>query len=81
LKKHKPCFSEGCSELLYQRKQAKLHWLQDPNKINGDNLNNTRCEDSRHFRTIKGKCLKDRINELATNRKDKKIRDVSRGIN
>jgi hypothetical protein len=28
LKKHKPWFSEGCSELLDQRKQAKLQWLQ-----------------------------------------------------
>jgi predicted CopG family antitoxin len=24
MKQHKPCFSEGCSELLEQRKQAKL---------------------------------------------------------
>jgi hypothetical protein len=38
---------EGCSKLLYQRKQAKLQWLQDPN---GDNLNNTRYEASKHFR-------------------------------
>jgi hypothetical protein len=30
LKKHKPWFDEGCSELLDQRKQAKLQWLQDP---------------------------------------------------
>jgi hypothetical protein len=38
-KKHKPCFNEGCSALLYQRKQAKLQWLWDPSEINGDNLN------------------------------------------
>jgi hypothetical protein len=36
LKKHKPWFDEGCSELLDQRKQAKLHWLQDPSEINVD---------------------------------------------
>jgi hypothetical protein len=42
LKKHKPWFDEGCSKLLDQRKQAKLQWLQDPNEINGDNLNNGR---------------------------------------
>jgi hypothetical protein len=35
LKKHKPWLDEGCSELLDQRKQAKLQWLQD-----GDNLSN-----------------------------------------
>jgi hypothetical protein len=33
LKKHKPWFDEGCSKLLDQRKQAKLHWLQDPNEV------------------------------------------------
>jgi hypothetical protein len=27
LKKHKPWFDEGCSELLDQRKEAKLQWL------------------------------------------------------
>jgi hypothetical protein len=36
LKKHKPWFDKGCSELLDQRKQAKLQWLQDPSEINGD---------------------------------------------
>jgi hypothetical protein len=35
LKKHTPWFNEGCSELLDQRKQAKLQWLQDPGKIMG----------------------------------------------
>jgi hypothetical protein len=40
-KKKKPWFDEGCSELLDQRKQAKLQWLQDSSEINRDNLNNT----------------------------------------
>jgi hypothetical protein len=39
LKKYKPWFNEGCLELLNQRKQAKLQWLQDRSKINRDNLN------------------------------------------
>jgi hypothetical protein len=30
VKKHKPWFDEGCSELLDQRKQYKLQWLPDP---------------------------------------------------
>jgi hypothetical protein len=45
LKKHKPWFDEGCSELLDQRKQAKL--------------NNVRRETSRHFRNKKRECMKD----------------------
>jgi hypothetical protein len=65
--KHEPLFSKGCSELLGQRKQAKLQWLQDPSEINGNNMNNVRCEASRHFRNIKGKYLKYKINKLSTN--------------
>jgi hypothetical protein len=34
-KKYKPWFDERCSELLNERKQAKLQWLQDPSEING----------------------------------------------
>jgi hypothetical protein len=50
LKKHKPWFGEGSSELLDKRKQAKLQLLQNPSEINGDNLNNVRRETSSHFR-------------------------------
>jgi hypothetical protein len=81
LKKHKPLFDEGCSELLDQRDQAKLQWLQDPSDINGDNLNNIRREASRHFRNEKKEYLKDKINEVASNSKNKNIRDLYRGIN
>jgi uncharacterized protein YaaR (DUF327 family) len=77
-KKYKPWFGEGCSKLLDQRKQAKLQRLQDPSEINGDNLNNVRHEDSRYFRNKKKEYLKDKINELATNSKNKNIRDLYR---
>jgi hypothetical protein len=76
LKKHKPWFDEGCSKLLDQRKQAKLHWLQDPSERNGDNLNNIRHETSRHFRNKKREYMKDKIDELATNSKNKNISDL-----
>jgi uncharacterized protein YaaR (DUF327 family) len=71
LKKHKPWFDEGCSKLSDQRKQTRLQRSQDPSKVNGHNLDNTRCETSRHFRNEKRKYLKDKINELATNSKNK----------
>jgi hypothetical protein len=63
---------ERCSELLDQRKQFKLQWLQNPCVISGDNLNNVRREDSRHFSNKKKEYLDDKINELATNSKNKK---------
>jgi hypothetical protein len=81
LKKHKPWFDKGCSKLLDQRKEAKLQWLQDPSEINRDNLNNVRQEASRHCRIKKREYLKDKINDLATNSKNKNIRDLYRGIN
>jgi hypothetical protein len=55
--------------------------LQDPSEINGDNLNNVRHEASRHFRNKEREYLKDKINELAMNSRNKNIRDLYRGIN
>jgi hypothetical protein len=40
LKHNKPWFDDECSRLIDQWKQAELQWLQNPNKINGDNLQN-----------------------------------------
>jgi hypothetical protein len=52
---------EECSKLLHQGKQAKLQSLQDPRKINGDNLNYIRCETSRNFRNKKREYLKEEL--------------------
>jgi hypothetical protein len=57
-----------------------LQWLQDPSDINGDSLKNVRHEASRYFRNKKKEYLKDKLNELAMNSKNK-IRDLYRGIN
>jgi hypothetical protein len=46
--KDEPWFDKEYSELLYQKKQAKLQCLQDPSEVNGNNLNNIRHEASRH---------------------------------
>jgi TATA-binding protein-associated factor Taf7 len=48
--------------------------------VNEDNMSNVRCEVSRHFRKKKREYLKDKINELESNIKNK-IRDLYRGIN
>jgi hypothetical protein len=49
-KNHKPWFDQACSKLVDQKITAKLQWLQDLSEINGNNLNNVRCEASRYFR-------------------------------
>jgi hypothetical protein len=65
-----------------QRKQAKLQWLQDPSKINVDNLDNVRHATSRRFRKKKkGEYLKGKFNELKTDSNNRIIRSLYRGIN
>jgi hypothetical protein len=68
-------------KIIRRRKQAKLQLLQDPSGKSGVNLNNVRHESSRHFRNKKKECIKDKISEIATNSKIKKIRGLYRGIN
>jgi hypothetical protein len=58
-----------------------MQWLQDPSKINRDNQNNVGCEASKHFRIKKRKYMEDKINELATNSKNKNNGDLYKGIN
>jgi hypothetical protein len=81
LKHNKPWFDDECSKLIYQWKQVKLQWLQNPNQINGENLKNLRSETSRTFRNKKREYLKGKTNELESNNKNKIIRDLYRGIN
>jgi hypothetical protein len=48
--------------------------------VNEDNLSNVRREASRHFRSKKKEYLKDKINEIDLNSKNKNVRDLYRGI-
>jgi hypothetical protein len=73
LKKLKPWFDERCLELLDQRTQAKLQWLQDTRERNEDNLKDIKYEASWHFRN-KRQYLKSEINELATNSKNMNVK-------
>jgi hypothetical protein len=47
--------------------------------VNEDNLSIVRQKASRHFRNKKRAYLKDKINELESNSKNKNIRDLYRG--
>jgi len=79
-KQNKPWFDEECLRFSDQRKRAKMHWIQDPNQSNVDNLNKVRREVSRHFRNKKKAYLRAKIEELETNSKIQNIRDLYRGI-
>jgi hypothetical protein len=80
-KHRKPWFDEECSELVDQTKRAKLQWLQDPSEANEDNLSDVMREALRHFRKKKREYLKDKINALESNGKNRNIRNLYRGIN
>jgi hypothetical protein len=62
---------EGCSELLDETKQAKLQLLQMQRQINGDDMNDVTRETSTTFRKRKREYLKDKINDLETDTKNK----------
>jgi hypothetical protein len=57
-----------------------MQWLLDPSEINGKTGTKYVMDVSRHFWNKKRDYLKDKSNELATNRKNKNIRDMYRGI-
>jgi hypothetical protein len=48
--------------------------------VNEDNLSNVRREASRLYRNKKREYLKDKMNEIELNSKNKNIRDLYRGI-
>jgi hypothetical protein len=77
-KHHKPCFDDVCFELVDRRKQANLQRLQDPSEVNENNLSNVWQEASRYFRNKRREYLKDEINKLELNSKNKNIRDLYR---
>ena len=54
-----------------------MQWLQEANqsKSNVNNLNNVRCEASRHVSNTKKEYLRAKIDELETNSKIKIIRE------
>jgi hypothetical protein len=55
--------------------------MQNPNEANEDNLSDVRREAIRHFRNKKMEYLKEKINELESNSKNKIFGDLYRGTN
>jgi hypothetical protein len=46
--------------IIRSKDAAKLIWLQNPSKTNGDNLNSVRRETRRNFRNKKREYLKEK---------------------
>jgi superoxide dismutase len=64
---------------IRSKETSQMQWFQHPNELIGD-VNNVRSEARRHFRNKKKEYLKDKMNELATNSKNKNIRDLYRRL-
>ena len=58
-----------------------MQWILDPSQSNVDNLNNVRCNASRHFRNKKKAYLRAKSEEFETKSKVNNVRDLYRGIN
>ena len=67
-------------EAVETRKKARLLWITNPDEENKNNYHSVRQETTRRLRNKKKAYLKNRINELEENSKDKNIRDLYKGI-
>ncbi|KAJ4447516.1 hypothetical protein ANN_09523 [Periplaneta americana] len=80
-KKKKPWFDEDCCMVVERRKQAKLKFLQDPVEEKRDNYFNERREASRTLRNKKRGYLKEKLNEVETNKYAiRKVQDNRQGL-
>lgn len=57
-----------------------MQWLPDPKQINGDNLSSEMRDAGRHFRKKEKEYLVQKMNELPTDSKNNKIRDLNKRI-
>jgi RNA polymerase-interacting CarD/CdnL/TRCF family regulator len=66
---------------IIKSKEGKTVWLQNPNQMTADNLNTVRQEIRRMLRNKKRQQMRDKINEVEINSKNKNIRDLYRARN
>jgi hypothetical protein len=60
-------------KIISSKDTTNLQWLQDPSKINGEKI---RREGSRHFRNKIREYLRDKVNKLHMNSKNKNNRHL-----
>ena len=78
--KNKPWFDDECADLVKQRQQARIKWLQDPNQINAEAYSELKRRTSSTFRSKKRVYMKEKINEIGKNNANKDVRNMYRGI-
>ncbi|PSN38555.1 hypothetical protein C0J52_14819 [Blattella germanica] len=73
-------FDDECADMVNKRKLAKMNWMREPNEQNSEQLCSIRRETTRFLKNKKREYLKEKINDLEINAKNRNIRELYQGI-
>ncbi|PSN38275.1 hypothetical protein C0J52_16898 [Blattella germanica] len=73
-------FDEERVDMVHKRKLAKMNWMRVPNEQNSEQLFSIRRETTRFLKIKKREYLKEKINDLEINAKNRNIRELYQGI-
>ncbi|PSN35187.1 hypothetical protein C0J52_22574 [Blattella germanica] len=73
-------FDDECVDMVHKRKLAKMNWMREPNEQNSEQLCSIRRETTRFLKNKKREYLKEKINDLEINAKNRNIRELYQGI-
>ena len=79
-RQNKEWFDEGCADIVKKRKVAKMNWLYEQNEENLEQLSSIRQETTRLLKNKNREYLREKINDLEMNAKNKNIRELYQGI-
>ncbi|PSN55555.1 hypothetical protein C0J52_12130 [Blattella germanica] len=72
-------FDDECADMVNKRKLAKMNWMREPNEQNSEQLCSIRRETTRFLKNKKREYLKEKINDLEINAKNRNIRELYQG--
>ncbi|PSN44834.1 hypothetical protein C0J52_16203 [Blattella germanica] len=69
-------FEDECADMVNKRKLAKMNWMREPNEQNSEQLCSIRLETTIFLKNKKREYLKEKINDLEINAKNRNIREL-----
>ncbi|PSN48471.1 hypothetical protein C0J52_11717 [Blattella germanica] len=73
-------FDDECADMINKRILAKMNWIREPNEQNSEQLCSIRRETTKFLKNKKREYLKEKINDLEINAKNRNIRELYQGI-
>ncbi|PSN38709.1 hypothetical protein C0J52_19477 [Blattella germanica] len=73
-------FDDECVDMVHKRKLAKMNWMREPNEQYSEQLCSIRRETTRFLKNKKREYLKEKINDLEINARNRNIRELYLGI-